>query len=158
MPHSVAVLGRRPAWFKTIADWRLADTSLTIHESPSEALAVFTDGSGALLIFDTVEFGRSRHVVEKFLSLKGDADLILLGEPAVLAGLQDKSYRGAVRRLAPSVSPEDLRLEVQRLLKLREVRNRSGIVGRSRAVNQMIALVAPAAPPAGDGLVIGERG
>jgi DNA-binding NtrC family response regulator len=158
LPHSVAVLGRRPAWFKTIADWRLADVSLTLHDSPSEALAVFADGSGELLIFDTVDYGRSRHVVEKFLSLKGDADLILLGEPAVLVGLQDKPHRGAVRRLAPTVAQDELRLEVARLLKLREVRNRSGIVGRSRAVNQMIALIAQAAPLDVNVLVLGESG
>ena len=158
MPHSIALLGRRPALFKVVADWRLPDTALTVHESPSEALAVFADGAGALLIFDTAEYGRSRHVVEKFLSLNGDADLILLGEPAVLAGLQDKPHRGAVRRLSPSVSSDDLRREVERLLKLREVRNRSGIVGRSRAVNQMIALIAQAAPLDVNVLVLGESG
>jgi len=154
----VAVLGRRPALFKTVADWRLPDKQVTLHESPSEALAVFAEGEGALLIFDTTEYRRSRHVVEKFLSLRGDADLIVLGEPAVLSGLQNKSHRGALRRLAPDVPSDELRLEVDRLLKLREVRNRSGIVGRSRAVNQMIALIAQAAPLDVNVLVMGESG
>ena len=158
MTHSVAVLGRRPALFKTVADWKLPDVQLTIHDSPSEALAVFAEGTGALLVFDTSEYRRSRHVVEKFLSLRGDADLIVLGEPAVLAGLQNKPHRGALRRLAPSVPGDELRLEVERLLKLRDVRSRSGIVGRSRAVNQMIALIAQAAPLDVNVLVTGESG
>ena len=158
MSHNVAVLGRRPVLFKTVADWRLPDVELTLHESPSEALAIFAEGGGTLLIFDTSEYRRSRHVVEKFLSLRGDADLIVLGEPAVLAGLQDKPHRGAVRRLAPGVPDDELRLEVNRLLKLRDVRKRSGIVGRSRAVNQMIALIAQAAPLDVNVLVLGESG
>ena len=158
MSHAVALLGRRPALYKAVADWGLPEITLTVHESPSEALAVFAEGEGALLIFDTVDYGRSRHVVEKFLSLKGDADLILLGEPAVIAGLQDKPHRGALRRLSPGVGTDELRLEVDRLLKLRDVRQRSGIVGRSRAVNQMIALIAQAAPLDVNVLVLGESG
>ncbi|MBU1071782.1 hypothetical protein KKG45_00895, partial [bacterium] len=116
MLHTVAVLGRRPALFKTVADWRLPDVRFTLHDSPSEALAVFAEGTGSLLIFDTTGYHRSRHVVEKFLSLRGDADLIVLGEPAVLSGLQDKSHRGALRRLASTVPADELRLEVERLL------------------------------------------
>ncbi len=158
MSHVVALLGRRPALYKTVADWHLPGVDLSLHDSPSEALALFAEGEGALLIFDTAEFGRSRHVVEKFLTLKGDADLILLGTPAVLSGLQDEPHRGALRRLAPNVGADELRLEVERLLKLREVRQRSGIAGRSRAVNQMIALIAQAAPLDVNVLVLGESG
>ncbi|MBC8425434.1 sigma-54-dependent Fis family transcriptional regulator [bacterium] len=63
-----------------------------------------------------------------------------------------------MRRLAPGVRDDELRLEVNRLLKLRDVRKRSGIVGRSRAVNQMIALIAQAAPLDVNVLVLGESG
>ena len=79
MPHDVVILSRRPALFKTAADWRLPGVDLYLHDSPSEALARFADGHGALLVFDTSDFARTRHVVEKFLSSQGDADLLVLG-------------------------------------------------------------------------------
>ena len=133
MARDVVVLSRSPELFKLVVDWKLPDVTLSVHESPSEALAHFADGGGVLLLFDTREYARTRHVVEKFLSLRGDADLVVLGETAVLEGLQDQPHRGALRRLEPDVTGDALRQEVERLLRLRDVRQRSGIVGRSRA-------------------------
>jgi len=158
VPHEVVILSRRPALFKTAANWRLPGVNLYVNDSPSEALAHFADGRGALLVFDTSEFARTRHVVEKFLTSKGDADLLVLGGEDVLAGLQDKPHRGALRRLDLETAGDTLRQEVERLLRLRNVRQRSGIVGRSRAVNQMIALIAQAAPLDVTILILGESG
>ena len=158
MSYAVVILSRRSALFKVAADWHLPEVDLYLHDSPSEALARFAEGLGSLLVFDTVEYRRYRHIIEKFLSLKGDADLILLGAPEVVDDLPHTTGRGTVRRLAADGPSEELRQEVERLLILRDVRQRSGIVGRSRAVNQMITLIAQAAPLDVSILILGESG
>jgi len=156
---SVVVLSKQPSLFKLVADWQLEDVDLFLHDSPSEALAMLSDGQASLFLFDTTGFRRYRHVIDKFLTLKGDADLIVIGEPAVLAGRDDLGTRaGAVRRVDPLATPEELRREVERLLRLRRIRQRSGIVGRSRAVNQMLSLIAQVAPLDVTVLIQGESG
>ena len=159
MPFRVVVLSKNPQLYKVVADWRLEDAEVTVHDSPSEALALLADGSADLFLFDTTGFRRTRHVIDKFLSFKGDADLLIVGEPAVLAEHTDLGAAGgSVRRLSPLVTPEELHREVERLLLLRRIRQRSGIVGRSRAVNQMLTLIAQAAPLDVTVLIQGESG
>ena len=63
-----------------------------------------------------------------------------------------------IRRIDPDVPGEELKLVVERLLRLRSVRQRSGIVGRSRAVSEMIAMIAQAAPLDVNILIQGESG
>jgi len=63
-----------------------------------------------------------------------------------------------LRRLPSDVDPDELRMVVERLLRLRAVRLRSGIVGRSRAVNEMISMIAQAAPLDVTILIQGESG
>jgi len=159
MPLRVVVLSKQHVLYKVVADWGLAETEITVHDSPSEALAMLADGRAALFLFDTTGFHRTGHVIDKFLTLKGDADLIVIGEPAVLAGRDDLAARsGVVRRLDPGTDPGELRREVERLLLLRRIRQRSGIVGRSRAVTQMLTLIAQAAPLDVTVLIQGESG
>jgi DNA-binding NtrC family response regulator len=154
----VVLLGRNPALYKIIADWQLPDVDLYVHDSPSEALAAFADGRGALLLFDSSGFQNTAHIIDTFHTMKGDADLIVLGEPAVLSGLQENPRRSRIRRLDLSATPEELRNMVERLLRLRNVRARSGIVGGSSAVQQMISLIAQAAPLDVNVLILGESG
>ncbi len=151
-------MGRNPALYKLVADWQLPDVSLYVHESPSEALAALTDGQAAIFLFDTSSFQTTRHIIDKVLSLKGDADLVILGEPAVLQDLKDSPNHHLIRRLDLSASPEELRNLIERLLRLRDIRNRSGIAGRSPAVQQMISLIAQAAPLDVNVLIQGESG
>jgi len=154
----VVLLGRNPALYKIIADWQLPDVDLYVHDSPSEALAAFADGRGALLLFDSSGFQSTAHIIDTFHTMKGDADLIVLGEPAVLSGLQENPRRSRIRRLDLTATPEELRNMVERLLRLRNVRARSGIVGGSSAVQQMISLIAQAAPLDVNVLILGESG
>ncbi len=130
----LVMLGRDPALLRMVADWRLPGVDLHAYESPSEALARLADGRGALLLFDTAGYSRSRHVIRKFLSLPGDADLVLLGEPALVTAVDGARPTGDVVRLDPGAPTVELRAVVERQLRLRAVRQRSGIVGRSRAV------------------------
>ncbi|HPF33959.1 MAG TPA: sigma-54 dependent transcriptional regulator [Candidatus Krumholzibacteria bacterium] len=154
----LVLLGRNPSLYKIMADWALEDVDLYVHDDPSEALAHLSDGQAALFVFDTSGFGRTSHVVDTFLNLKGDADLIILGDPAVMSDVQDRPHRGIIRRLDLTATPEELRSLVERLLRLRTIRQRSGIVGRSPAVNQMISLIAQAAPLDVNVLIQGESG
>ncbi len=154
----IVLLGRNPQLYKILADWRLPDADLYVHDQASEALAALADGQASLFLFDTSGYGNAGHIIETFQSLKGDADLIVLGEPAVLADLQEQPRRGRIRRLDLSASPDELRTMVDRLLRLRSVRSRSGIVGRSAGVQQMIALIAQAAPLDVNVLIQGESG
>ncbi len=152
------LLGRRTELYKTVANWRLPDVELYVNESPSEALAALADGQGLMLIFDTVGYKRIRHVIAKFMSLKGDADLILLGDQSMLDGAVAVPHEGMIRRLDPDIPADELRLVVERLLRLRSVRQRSGIVGRSRAVTEMISMIAQVAPLDVSVLIQGESG
>ncbi len=159
MEHSLIVLlGRNPSLYKLLADWQLPDVDLYVHDDPSAALGHISDGQAALFIFDTSKFGKTGHVIDAFQALKGDADLIILGPPAVLGELNDRPHRGTIRRLDLSASPDELRNMVERLLRLRTIRLRSGIVGRSQAVLQMISMIGQTAPLDVNILIQGESG
>ncbi len=154
----LVVLGRRAALFKAVADWGLGGVDVFVRESASEALALLADGQGALLLFDASGFARPRQVIRKFLSLKGDADLVVLGEAALTASAASARPAGDVVRLEPQTPEPELRAVVERLLRLRAVRKRSGIVGRSRAISGVLALIAQAAPLDVNVLIQGESG
>ncbi len=154
----VVLLSKKPHLKKMIADWHLSDVELLLFDSPSDALAQLSGGECELFIFDTNSFRTSKHIVDKFLSMRGDADLIVLGDQSVLTNLSDGSHGGVVRRLPLDIDDNELKAAVQRLLRLRTVRLKSGIVGRSRAVNQMISLIAQAAPLDVSILILGESG
>ncbi len=94
------LLGRRPALYKTVAMWQLPDIDLHVHDSPSEALAALSDGQGLLFLFDTTGYTRTRHVINTFLGLKGDTDMVLLGPPSLLEGIADDPHRAGHPRRA----------------------------------------------------------
>jgi DNA-binding NtrC family response regulator len=153
----LVVLSRRQELYKEVASWKLPGVDLYLHESPSEALAQLADGQAVLFLFDTAGYTRYRHVIRKFFSQGVDADLFVLGELDVLAGVEeDRSV--AVRHLPSDAPFPEIRNVIERLLQLREVRLKSGIVGRSRAVSQMISLIAHAAPLDVNILIQGESG
>jgi len=154
----LVLLSRRPQLFKEVAGWELPQVELYLHDSPSEALAHLARGEAGLFLFDTGGFPRFRHVIRKFFSLKGDADLVVVGEGDELADLETEPRTGAVRRLAAETPVAELRLIVERLLRMREVRAQSGIMGRSRAVSEMISLIGHAAPLDVNILIQGESG
>jgi DNA-binding NtrC family response regulator len=156
--HPLILLSRRPVLYKEVASWRLPEVEVYLFDSPSEALASLATGKAVLFLFDTSNYARYRHVVRKFTLLRGDADLVVLGDEDALAGWEDEPRLGTSRRLPTDVPFAELRIVVERLLRLREVRRRSGIVGRSRAVSQMISLIAHAAPLDVNILIQGESG
>ncbi|MFO7653876.1 MAG: sigma-54 dependent transcriptional regulator [Candidatus Krumholzibacteriia bacterium] len=154
----LVLLSRRPALYKLVADWDLPDVDVFVHDAPAEALAQLAGGGATLFLFDTVDFARTRHVVRKFVSLKSDADLVILGEEEALADLAEE-VRGVASNFLPADAPEDeIRVVVERLLQLRKVRRESGITGRSPAVGEMISLIAQVAPLDVNVLVLGESG
>ncbi len=108
-------------------------------------------------MFDTRDYPRFRHVLRKFSSLNQDTDLVLVGDldPGELAveGLGD-----AVAVLPAAADPAELKQTVSRVLQLREVRANSGIIGRSRAVRDMLGMIAHSAPLDVNVLILGESG
>ncbi len=154
----LVVLGRDSSRWKEVADWRLPGVELSVHDSASEALARFADGQGALLLFDARGFARPQLAIGKFHALPGDADLVVVGGADLPAGGGVERARGDIRRLGADATPAELRTVVENLLRLRAVRQRSGIVGRSPAISGVIALVAQAAPLDVNILILGESG
>ena len=156
--RSVVLLSRRHRLYGAAARWELPEVELFLFDSPSEALARAAAGRTSVFIFDTRDYPRYRHVVRKFFSVKTDADLVLIGAEEGAGDLAPDLPTVAVRDLPADTEPEEIHQVVQRLLQLRRVRERSGIVGRSRAVAEVLSLVAHAAPLDVNVLILGESG
>jgi DNA-binding NtrC family response regulator len=131
---------------------------LFLYDSPSEALARISLGKTSLFIFDTRDYPRFKHVVRKFLSMKTDADLVIVGLDEFPADLAPPDRQQAVRALPAAADPEEIQQVVERLLRLRRVREGSGIVGGSASVSEMLSLIAHAAPLDVTILIQGESG
>ena len=131
---------------------------LFLYDSPSEALARISLGKSSLFVFDTRDYPRFKHVVRKFLSMKTDTDLVIVGQEDFPPDLASPDHPHAVRPLPADADPEEIQQVVERLLRLRRVREGSGIVGRSLAVAEMLSLIAHAAPLDVNILILGESG
>ncbi len=154
---NVVLLSRRHKFYAAASQWVIPDTELFLFDSPSEALARINLGSAAVFIFDTRDYPRFKHVIRKFLSLNTDCDLVLIGDidPTTL----DMPVPDGVWNLLPAAADQDEILQsVLRSLQLRKVRETSGIIGRSPAVQQMLALIAHCAPLDVNVLILGESG
>ena len=90
--------------------------------------------------------------------MKTDADLVLAGAEEEADDLAPDRPEVAVRQMPGDASPDEIHQVVQRLLQLRRVRERSGIVGRSSAIAEVLSLVAHAAPLDVNVLILGESG
>ena len=156
--RSVVLLSRRNRVYSAAAGWNLPDVELFLYDSPSEALARISLGKTSLFVFDTRGYPRFKHVVRKFLSMKTDADLVIVGQDDILPEIVDGDHQHAVSPLPFDADPEEIQQVVERLLGLRRVREGSGIVGRSRAVAEMLSLIAHAAPLDVNILILGESG
>jgi DNA-binding NtrC family response regulator len=151
-------LSRRHRVYSSAAGWDLPEVELFLYDSPSEALARIALGKTSLFVFDTRDYPRFKHVVRKFLSMKTDADLVIVGQDDILPEIVASDHQHAVRPLPAEADPEEIQQVVERLLSLRRVREGSGIVGRSRAVAEMLSLIAHAAPLDVNILILGESG
>ena len=155
----VVLLSRRHRLYAAAANWQLPGVELFLFDSPSEALAKLSLGRTAVFVFDTRDYPRHRHVVRKFLSMRVDADLVLVGgEPADTDGPEPQATVAPVTALADGTEPGEIFQAVERLLRLRRVRESSGIVGRSAAIQEVLSLVAHAAPLDVNILILGESG
>ena len=139
--RSVVLLSRRHRIYSAAASWDLPDVELFLYDSPSEALARISLGKTSLFVFDTRDYPRFKHVVRKFLSMKTDADLVMVGQDDFPPELDSPDNRNAVRPLPADADPEEIQQVVERLLRLRRVREGSGIVGRSLAVAEMLLVI-----------------
>ena len=156
--RSVVLLSRRHRLYAAAADWNLPDVKLYLFDSPSEALARTAMGRTSVFVFDARDYPRYRHVARKFFDLKTDTDMVLVAQPDAVQEVRPDEPDVAVRHVEPRAEPEEIQQVVMRLLQLRRVRERSGIVGRSRAVAEMLSLVAHAAPLDVTVLILGESG
>jgi DNA-binding NtrC family response regulator len=156
--RSVVLLSRRHRLYGAAADWDLPAVELFLFDSPSEALARISAGQTGVFLFDTRDYPRYKHVVRKFLSMNSDADLLLVGSQECLTEIKDIDHKAVITVLPLDTDPEEIRQTVDRKLRLRRVRERSGIVGRSRAIVEMLSLVAHAAPLDVNILILGESG
>lgn len=156
--RSVVLLSRRHRLYGAAAAWELPEVELFLFDSPSEALARISLGQTAVFLFDTRDYPRYKHVVRKFLSMKSDADLLVVGPAECVPEISAIDPEAVFTALAPETDAEEIRQTVARKLTLRQVRERSGIVGRSRAIVEMLSLVAHAAPLDVNILILGESG
>ena len=156
--RSVVLLSRKHRVYSAAASWNLPEVELFLYDSPSEALARISLGKTSLFVFDTRDYPRFKHVVRKFLSMKTDSDLVIVGQDDYPADLPVPDHQHAVRPLPADADPGEIQQVVERLLRLRRVREGSGIVGCSLAVAEMLALIAHAAPLDVNILILGESG
>ncbi|MEN8005412.1 MAG: sigma-54 dependent transcriptional regulator [Candidatus Krumholzibacteriota bacterium] len=156
--RSVVLLSRRHRVYSAAASWNLPEVELFLYDSPSEALARISLGKTSLFVFDTRDYPRFKHVVRKFLSMKTDADMVIVGQDDIMPDVAATDHQEAVRQLPADADPEEIQQVVERLLRLRRVREGSGIVGRSLAVAEMLSLIAHAAPLDVNILILGESG
>ena len=160
----VVLLSRRHRLYAAAAGWQMPQVELFLFDSPSEALAKLALGRTAVFVFDTRDYPRYGHVVRKFLTMHVDADLVLVGgdpaDPAGPAGPGEPvvAPAGSVTSLPESSEPAEIFQTIERHLRLRRVRESSGIVGRSPAVQEVLSLVAQAAPLDVNILILGESG
>ena len=164
----VVLLSRRHRLYAAAAAWQMPQVELFLFDSPSEALAKLSLGKTAVFVFDTRDYPRHRHVVRKFLSMRVDADLVLVGGDGADDGADDGAGdgagdpaavpAGAVVTLPESSEPQEILQTIERHLRLRRVRESSGIVGRSAAIQEVLSLVAHAAPLDVNILILGESG
>jgi DNA-binding NtrC family response regulator len=156
--RSVVLLSRNTRLYAEASKWKLPDVELFMFESPSEALARISLGKTSVFLFDTRDYPRFRHVERKFFSMKTDADLILLGQEDALLPGGETSPQVAVSPLPADTPPDEIEVVIARLLQLRKVRQNSGIFGRSRAIADMLNMIAHTAPLDINVLVLGESG
>ncbi|MFH2050874.1 MAG: sigma-54 dependent transcriptional regulator [bacterium] len=155
---SIVLLSRRHRLYAAAADWDLPGSELFLFDSPSEALARINLGQTAVFIFDTRDYPRFKHVIRKFQSMKTDADLVLIGQEDPTTDPGSAPDTPGITPLPAGTPADEIAQTVQRLLKLREVRSNSRIIGRSPAVQEMLSLVAHSAPLDVNVLVLGESG
>jgi DNA-binding NtrC family response regulator len=154
----VVLLSRRHRIYSAAASWDLPEVELFLYDSPSEALARISLGKTSLFVFDTRDYPRFKHVVRKFMSMKTDTDLVIVGPDEFPDDLTMSDHQRSVRPLPADADPEEIQQVVERLLRLRRVREGSGIAGRSLAVSEMLSLIAHAAPLDVNILILGESG
>jgi DNA-binding NtrC family response regulator len=156
--ESLILLSREPALYKTAAGWHLPDAEVYVFDEAAAALSRLAGSGAAVFVFDSRGFDGVRATAGKVLALPGDTDLVLVGAREALGDLLAEDHEVAIQVVAPDASSGELQAVVQRLLQMRRVRQESGIFGRSRAVVQMLTLIAQAAPLDVTVLIQGESG
>ena len=155
---SIVLLSRRPRLYAAAAEWDLPDVELYLYDAPSEALAKISLGQTAVFVFDSREYPRFKHVIRKFLSMKSDADLVVIGQESEISDLDGPELEVAIQTVPAGADPEEVYEAVLRRVQLRRVRQSSGMVGRSRAIDELLSMIAHAAPLDVNILVLGESG
>jgi len=156
--QDLVLISRQPDLYGGLAGWDLDDTEIYAFEDAAAGLSRAAAGRTSVVVFDTRGFPASRATLGRLASLDSDMDIVVLGDRQSLGGEPGDDEHGHLRFLPPDVPVQELQSVVQLLLRMRTIRSESGIVGRSRAVNQMIALIAQAAPLDINVLVTGESG
>ena len=156
--RSVVLLSRNTKLYGAASRWDLPDVQLFMFDSPSEALAKIDQRKTSVFLFDTRDYPRFKHVEKKFFSMKTDADLVLLGQEELLMPGHEDPPINAVRFLPEDTPMEEIQVMVQPLLQLRQVRENSGIYGRSASISEMLSMIAHTAPLDINVLVLGESG
>jgi len=152
------LLSRQAPLYAAVAAWRFPDAEIYAFEDAAAAISRVAAGTATVVIFDTRGFPAVRTTLSRLHAVSGDSDLVVLGSQEELGGDALQPESGTVRFLPPDVPASELQSVVELLLRMRRVRREGGIVGRSRAVGQMVALIAQAAPIDINVLITGESG
>ncbi len=156
--RELILLSRQAPLYAALSRWDLPSTETYVFEDAAAAVSRAAAGGTAIVVFDTRGFPAARAALNRLLSLGGDTDLVVLGSREDLGGTDLGDGSRSVRFLPPDVPAIELQSVVELLLRMRHVRQEGGIVGRSSAVGQMIALIAQAAPLDVSVLIMGESG
>jgi DNA-binding NtrC family response regulator len=156
--RDLILLSRQASLYAAVAGWQLPDTEIYAFEDAAAAVSRAATGAAAVVLFDTRGFPAVRGTLNRLVAASGDTDVVVLGPRDDLGGDQLQPESGTLRFLPPDTPVAEIQSVIELLLRMRRVRREGGIVGRSRAVGQMIALIAQAAPIDVNVLITGESG
>ncbi len=156
--YEIVLLSRQAPLYAAAAGWKLPDVEIYAYEEATAAASRAAAGPAAIVIVDARGLPAARAAVSRLLAVPGDTDVVVLGPGDDLGADDLHAEHGTLRFLPVDTPPQELKAVVDLLLRQRRVRRDSGIVGRSRAVSQMIALIAQAAPLDVGILITGESG
>ncbi|RKZ17894.1 sigma-54-dependent Fis family transcriptional regulator [bacterium] len=130
------------------------DYQLVVHEEPAETLAAAQEHSIALVVLDLRHYSEyPESLVTRLRLSPSEPELLVL-----LAEGLDSTALPAECSLNAPVANDQVIEQGQRLLHLQEVRQRSGIVGNSAALREVLATIAQVGPLDVPVLVQGESG
>jgi DNA-binding NtrC family response regulator len=132
-----------------------SDYRLVIHEEPAETVVAAQTADVFLVVLDLRHYADfPESLITRLRLSRSEPELLVL----LADGVDTASSLPAECSLAPPVTPDHVIEQGRRLLRLQEVRRRSGIVGNGALIRDVLSTIAQVGPLDVPVLVHGESG